>query len=341
MRIGVAVDAPAMAQAIERALATEPSYRVVWIAHSGEQAVELSANDTPDLVLMDLFIPWMGGVEATRRIMTATPCAILIMVGDVATRASQVFQAMVHGALDAVDTPELGDLETQGLGSDLLLAKVKSIDRLIGSRPSKLAAHETPHGRRSLAVARELVVIGASAGGPAALLRVLQDLPKDFGAAIVVVQHVDERFAPGMASWLAQNTQLPVRLVKDGDVLTPGVIYVPRTNDHLVLKNSSQLGYSPAPKECVYRPSIDVFFDQVSRHWTGQAVGVLLTGMGRDGAAGLKALRDKGHHTIAQNRASSLVYGMPKAAAELGAAVDILPLDRIAGKLQDSFPGRI
>jgi chemotaxis response regulator CheB len=170
---------------------------------------------------------------------------------------------------------------------------------------------------------------------------VLQDLPKGFAAAIVIIQHVDQRFAAGMASWLAQHTQLPVKLVNDGDVLTPGVVYVPRTSDHLVLKNPEQLGYSHAPQDCVYRPSIDVFFKQVSQHWTGQVVGVLLTGMGRDGAAGLKALRDKGHHTIAQNRASSLVYGMPKAAAELGAAVDILPLDRIAAKLQDALAGRI
>jgi chemotaxis response regulator CheB len=178
-----------------------------------------------------------------------------------------------------------------------------------------------------------LVAIGASAGGPAALATVLGGLPKNFPAAIVVIQHVDEHMAQGMAEWLAQHTALPVRVAGEGDRLAVGSVLLAGTNDHLVLKTPDRVGYSAEPRDYVYRPSVDAFFHSVGRLWRGDAVGVLLTGMGRDGALGLKALRSQGRHTIAQDADSSAVYGMPKAAAKLDAAVDILPLDRIAGRL--------
>jgi chemotaxis response regulator CheB len=181
-----------------------------------------------------------------------------------------------------------------------------------------------------------LVGIGASAGGPAALAVVFGGLPKDFSAAVVVVQHVDKRFAAGMAEWLARDSALPVRLAREGDRPAPGTILLAGTEDHLILTGSCRLGYVREPRDYAYRPSVDVFFQSVSKSWRGRAIGVLLTGMGRDGAIGLKALRAKGHYTLAQDRKSSAVYGMPKAAAELQAAVDILPLRRIADKLADS-----
>jgi two-component system, chemotaxis family, response regulator WspF len=178
-----------------------------------------------------------------------------------------------------------------------------------------------------------LVAIGASAGGPAALSSLLSALPKDFPAAVVVVQHMDERMAAGMAEWLGQQSPMPVRVASEGDRPIVGSVLIAATNDHLVLKAQDRLGYTADPVSCVYRPSIDAFFGSVNRFWQGDAVGVLLTGMGRDGAQGLKALRDKGRHTIAQDEESSAVYGMPKAAAKLEAAVDILPLLRIAPRL--------
>jgi two-component system response regulator WspF len=178
-----------------------------------------------------------------------------------------------------------------------------------------------------------LVAIGASAGGPAALAAVLGGLPKDFSAAVVVVQHVDQRMAQGMAEWLTEQSALPVRVASEGDGPMVGTVLLAGTNDHLVLKGPRRLGYSPDPLSCVYRPSVDAFFASVSTLWKGEVVAVLLTGMGGDGAKGLKALRDQGRHTIAQDEASSAVYGMPKAAAKIHAAVDILPLDRIAARL--------
>jgi chemotaxis response regulator CheB len=181
------------------------------------------------------------------------------------------------------------------------------------------------------------VAIGASAGGPPALLTILGGLPKDFPAAVVIVQHVDEQFAAGMTQWLGQYSTLPVAVIEEGEHPKAGRVLIAGTGDHLTLKAANQLGYTPDPRHDVYRPSIDVFFQSVSQMWQGEAVGVLLTGMGNDGALGLKALRDRGYHTIAQDKASSAVYGMPKAAAALNAAAEILPMGEIAGRLIEVF----
>jgi chemotaxis response regulator CheB len=179
----------------------------------------------------------------------------------------------------------------------------------------------------------KLVAIGASAGGPAALATLLGGLPKDFPAAIVVIQHVDAHMAQGMADWLTLHSALPVRTAAEGDRPVAGSVLIAATSDHLIFKSPERLGYSPDPREYVYRPSVDAFFQSVGRHWKGEAVAILLTGMGRDGALGLKALRDQGRYTIAQDEQSSAVYGMPKAAAKIDAAVEILPVARIAAKL--------
>jgi chemotaxis response regulator CheB len=161
----------------------------------------------------------------------------------------------------------------------------------------------------------------------------LRGLPKDFPAAIVIVQHVDEHFATGMAEWLNQASLLSVRVAREGDRPAPMSVLLASTRDHLTFKSADRLGYTVEPSENVYRPSVDVFFQSVCRLWRGDVIGVLLTGMGRDGAIGLKALRDQGYHTIAQDEATCAVYGMPKAAAALNAAVEIVPGPRIASKL--------
>jgi two-component system response regulator WspF len=178
-----------------------------------------------------------------------------------------------------------------------------------------------------------LVAIGASAGGPAALGSILSALPHDFPAAIVVIQHVDEAIAPGMAQWLGHQSALPVRLAADDDRVTAGTILIAGRNDHLALTARLRLAYTAEPRDCFYRPSVDVFFASVTRFWRGDAIGVLLTGMGRDGADGLKMLHVRGQYTIAQDEASSAIYGMPKAAAALGAVDAVLPLHRIAPRL--------
>jgi len=336
MRIGIVNDMPLAVEALQRALAVKPDYRVIWVARNGMEAVELCAKATPDLILMDLIMPVMDGVEATRRIMAQTPCAILIVTASVGSNASRTFDAMGHGALDAVDTPVLG-MDGANESAAPLLAKIDTLRKLILDK-SGSHAKAARAGARTLAWEGDrLLAIGASAGGPAALATVLCGLPANFPAAIVIIQHVDEHFAAGMAEWLGEGSALPVRVAREGERPEPGVVLLAGTNDHLTLKAPDRLGYTPKPVDYPYRPSVDVFFQSACRYWAGAVAGVLLTGMGRDGALGLKALRNKGHYTIAQDQASCAVYGMPKAAALLDAAVDILPLAEIAPKLINAF----
>ncbi len=337
MRIGIANDMPLAVEALRRAIAHKREHRIVWVASDGFDAVACCARETPDVVLMDLIMPRLGGVEATRRIMAATPCAILIVTVGVGANVGLVYEAMGNGALDAVDTPQLPSASDEN--SLPLLAKLDTIRKLIGDG-SGTSARDDSESRALPSPDEWLIVIGASAGGPSALAVVLSGLPKNFDAAVVVIQHVDERFAPGMAAWLDRVSPLTVRVALEGDRPTRGTVLLAATNDHLKLTASARLGYSRDPIGNVYRPSVDVFFRSVARFWTGKTAGILLTGMGRDGAAGLKELRDDGRHTIAQDRASSAVYGMPKAALALGAACETLPLEHIAPRLLELVDAR-
>lgn len=341
MRIAIVNDMLLAVEAMRRVL-VRAGHDVVWIARNGRDAVERCARDRPDLILMDVVMPDLDGVEATRRIMANTPCAIIIVTANVADSTSRVFEAMGAGAKDAVNTPVLGEPGNLD-GGKALLAKIETIRKLIGpgdgrksDTPARPAA--TPPNFKP----DRLVAIGASAGGPAAVSKVLAALPADFPAAVVVVQHVDPQFAHGMTNWLRTHTQLQVRLVEEGDRPQAGTVYLAGREHHLVLASPAQLGYTRHPVESSYHPSVDVFFKSViPHHAPGQVIGVLLTGMGRDGAAGLKALRDAGHHTIAQDQVTSVVYGMPKAAAELNAATEILALDKIGPRLTNMLQSKV
>ncbi|SOE64161.1 response regulator receiver modulated CheB methylesterase [Burkholderia sp. OK233] len=331
MKIGIVNDLPLAVEALRRALAARHDYEVLWVAQDGQQAVDFCTAQRPDIVLMDLVMPNVDGIEATRRIMAKAPCAILIVTVDVGANAWRVYEAMGAGALDAVDTPSLsGPDANKSIAT--LIAKIDRIAALVTERNAPGAATAAAPGT---ATNRDtpLVAIGASAGGPAALATLLAGLPKDFPAAIVIVQHVDAAFAAGMADWLNQQSTLPVRIASEGDRPQAGVALLAATDDHLHLKLPDVLGYTNVPAETPYRPSVDVFFHSVVARWPARAIGVLLTGMGRDGAIGLKAMRTKGYHTIAQDEATCAVYGMPKAAAALDAAAAILPLPRIAAAL--------
>jgi chemotaxis response regulator CheB len=336
MKIGIANDLPLATQLLRRVALLHPGASIAWTARDGVEAVAMCAKETPDLILMDLVMPNMDGVEATRQIMAKTPCAILVVTTSIDINADRVFGAMGCGALDAVDSPVLGKKDLREAAAPLL-GHIDRVAQIIASRNRRLVAKAPPRRPQEDTYNGRMVAIGASAGGPAALAQLLSGLPKEFRAAIVVVQHVDEKFVDGMAGWLNQISPLPVRVAKEGDRPVVGTVLLAGSGDHLEFKTADKLGYSPEPRDVAYRPSIDVFFESISRKWKGQTAAVLLTGMGRDGAVGLRALRDRGIHTIAQDEKSSAVYGMPKAAAELDAAVDVLALDQIAPKLRTIF----
>jgi two-component system, chemotaxis family, response regulator WspF len=332
MRIAIVNHLSAATATIRQIIQTVPDYQVAWIAKDGAEAVTACMQDVPDLILMGLSLPGIDGVEATRRIMQRSACPILIVAPSTAERIDQVYKAISYGAIDAVDLPERHQPSQQ------LLSKISNINKLTKSPTTARRNLPTPTSAgfsRSTfsSAAPPLIAIGSSTGGPKALVKVLSQLPKDCGAAIAIVQHIDAQFSTGLVAWLNQQINLPVKVAKIGNSLEPGFVTIASTNDHLHVKSDLTLGYTKDPIEYPYRPSVDVFFKSLSEHWPRRGTAVLLTGMGRDGAVGLAELRSRGWHTIAQDQASCVVYGMPKAAVELNAAVEVLPPDRIAATL--------
>jgi two-component system response regulator WspF len=336
VKIGIANDLAMAAEALRRAIAAS-EHEVLWVARDGREAVRMCAEQRPDLVLMDLVMPELDGVEATRQIMQASPCAILIVTAQPQDNVGLVFRALGAGALDVTATPVL----MGGAAADAeLMAKIKTIGKLIRVSLAEQAAAQAPAEPVAGGVLRHLLAIGASTGGPGAVAKILAGWTPPAGTAIVVVQHIDANFAGHFAKWLGDQIAIPVRVIDDGDPLEAGVVLVARTNDHLVLDAHHRLRYDAHPDDYAYRPSVDVFFHCVAHQWEGDATGVLLTGMGRDGARGLLAMRQAGKLTIAQDQASSAVYGMPRAAAEIAAAQRILSLENISSALRSRIGSR-
>ncbi|QDU61831.1 Chemotaxis response regulator protein-glutamate methylesterase [Planctomycetes bacterium Pan216] len=326
MRIAIVNDMRMAVETLRRLVVSLPGHEVAWIARDGREAVDLCYRDCPDLVLMDLIMPVMDGVEATRQIMSECPCQILIVTATVQGHLDKVYDAMGYGAIDAVPTPTFGG-DKQVEGAESLLEKIATIRRLIGSDKATGVAPAPVTPKPTT------ILIGSSTGGPQALEAILGRLPGSFPASIVIVQHVDSEFVAGLVDWLDRRTELPVSLADEGQRATAGTVKVARTDNHLRINRSMVFHYTPEPASCPYRPSVDVLFSSAAQECPEPGLAILLTGMGRDGADGLLQLRRAGWNTIAQDRWSSVVYGMPRAAAELGAAIDVLAPDAIAEKL--------
>lgn len=338
MRIAIVNDMLLALEALRRSVAKRNDWEIAWMARDGMEAVKKCAADTPDIILMDLIMPVMNGAEATRQIMRDSPCAILVVTATVEGNMQLVFEAMGHGALDAINTPVLG-ADGKLTGAAQLEGKIDLISKLIVREkqhmPAVVALDDTTEGNHHLP---QLIVIGSSTGGPAALLEIFKVLPDGFPPAIIVVQHVDISFSADLAGWLGQHCRLPVQVVEPGCQPEKGTIWIAGTNDHLVMTAEKKLAYRKEPKDVFYRPSVDVFFHSVAANWPARGTAILLTGMGRDGAEGLLSLRKSGWHTIAQDQKTSVVFGMPKAAIECNAALKILPIDRIAQELIRCVP---
>lgn len=325
MRIAIANDSPTALRALEIIVSREADLEVLWLATDGAEAVEKCRQDLPDLILMDIYMPGMDGVEATRRIMRESPCPILIVTASVDAHVAAVFEAMGAGAMDAVATPVLGVAEARRI----LLEKIRSILAITGVSRS---GGERGAGEVSARVSTSCVLIGASAGGPVALMDILTELPADLRAGVVIIQHVDTRFASELASWLGGRTPLPVRLADEGDAVCDGEVLIAKGGYHLTFGRGGSLHYTDRP-QLSYQPSIDVMYESALKYGPRRLLGIILTGMGRDGSKGLKQLYLAGHRTIAQDETTSAIYGMPKAAAEIGAAREILPLPKIAERI--------
>lgn len=335
MKIAIVHENPRILEILKEVLVSITEYKIIWVANSGQEAIEKCEIELPDLLLLHIRLPDMDGVAATRIIMKNTPCAILILTESIEDNASKVFEAMGYGALDVVHTPK----DMQGWaesGVEAFVKKIETFKFLLGKNHKKIkrisGRFSIENGKAGIALP-PLVLIGASTGGPLAISKILRKLPKDFKGSIIITQHVDQQFIGGFAKWLAEQTSLNVELAKDGSRPNEGVVLVAGTNNHLRMTYNLDLEYTDFPLDNFYKPSIDVLFESSAHHWPQKGMAILLTGMGKDGAKGLKTLYNAGWYTLAEDETSCIVYGMPKAAIEFQAVKKVLPLEYIADEI--------
>ncbi len=346
----VIADDSSMARALLRDfLEREDDIEIVGEAGNGRLAVELARDLKPDIITMDLEMPVMSGMEAIEEIMTSKAVPILV-VSSVAD-AHNALVAIGHGALEVVNKPDYSpEQATEFVDKVRMLAGVSVITRM---RPRKspqpplplqppLINHPTqpppaadfspahPAASDFNSAYSHIFAIACSTGGPQALTHILPLLPANFPCPIVIAQHISDGFAGGMADWLGTLCKLPVRLVTEGELLRPGTIYISPSEQHLCIQPNRRAHLLNRAPLDVYRPSCDVLLKSVADVFGRQAIGIILTGMGSDGALGIARIREKGGVTLAQDETSSVIFGMNRVAIESGAVQQVFPVDAIA-----------
>ena len=338
----VAEDSTVTRMFLVHLLESDPQICVIGAVSDGQAAVDFVKKNKPDVVLMDLHMPRLDGFEATRRIMETQPVPIVICSATAKAKDVVIaFQAMEAGAIACIEKPlgyEHCDFEALAahlLETVKLMSEVKVVRRTAHSRAAPLpAALPTPAAQWQPARAQiKLIGIGTSTGGPPVLQTILARLPKDFPAPVLVVQHIAHGFLAGMVEWLNQTTALQIHLASYGTTPLPGHVYLAPDDFHMGIGANSHILLTKEEPENHLRPAVSYLFRSLAAAYGPNALGVLLTGMGKDGAAELKLMRDKGAITIAQDRESSVVHGMPGEAIALGGATHVLPADKIADAL--------
>lgn len=342
LRVLVADDSLTVRRHIVETLSGREDFEVVGEASDGAEVIALCASKRPNVITMDMMMPVMSGLAATEYIMAHCPTPILIVSASINRgEAFKTYDALAAGAVDVMEKPTQA-CDPEGWAEELLsrlriVAKIKVITHVRG-RPSARSAEGArrrsvegrPHERP------RLVALGASTGGPGAVLTILRSLPESFAPPILVVLHIAPAFGGSLAAWLDAQVSFKVRLATDG-VLLPklgsGAVLIAPPDRHLIL-SGGRLRLDDGPERHACRPSVDALFESIADQVGASAVAGLLTGMGRDGAQGLARIRAAGGRTVAQDRASSVVFGMPGEAVRIGAAERVLSLDRIAPYLR-------
>lgn len=361
IRVVIVDDSALMRRVIAELLEQDSAIRVVGKARDGREAIALVQELRPDIVTMDVRMPVMDGLATTEYLMAYCPTPILVLTASLAKHDIDItFKMLGAGALEVIEKPSGGDpAELARTGHELIrrikiLSRVKVVTHLRGrrklagetptQRPAAAPQASRPASQRKLepptvppAAPRSdpgfpIVVIGASTGGPRIVNQVLSGLKPDLGAAVLVVQHIAAGFSSGMAEWLAHACRLPVRMAREGQPIRPGEVLIAPDQLDLLITPECCVHLSGNPL-LIQRPSIDISMQAAAEVFGVRALGVLLTGMGRDGAYGMLTIRRAGGYTIAQDEASSTIFGMPRAAIELNAACDVLPAAEIAARL--------
>lgn len=333
---------------LKRILSSSPDIAVVGTARTGLEALSLIPQVKPDVICTDLHMPQMDGLEFTSQVMARYPRPILVISISVQKENTQrVFQLLEAGAVDIFPKPHAGlTAEDEQLKQALIqkihiLSGVKVFTRKQKSLTSP-PLKSLKFGQIASAVRKhhpnpKIVAIGASTGGPQSLYEIFSNLPSNFPVPIICVQHISFGFLQGFIDWLNKSCQLSIQIAQAGEVPQAGKIYFPPEQQHLQLNSKGQFIYSNAPPVDGHRPSATVMFESVSQIYGKATVGILLTGMGSDGAAGMQTIAQAGGFTIAQDEATSVVFGMPQEAIKLGAVKQILPIQAITPTLLTLF----
>jgi two-component system chemotaxis response regulator CheB len=336
IRVLVAEDSAVTREYLVYLLRQDPGLEVVATARNGQEAVQQAERLKPDVILMDIHMPEMDGYEATRQIMERAPTPIVMVSASLSqSEVAMTFEALKAGALTVMekpvglDRPDHAETTRRLLETLKLMAEVKVVRRW--PRRERPIRPSPPVVKADRPV--RLIAIGASTGGPAALGEILAGLPGDLVAPILVVQHISPGFTAGLAVWLGQSTRLTVKLAEAGERVRAGAVYLAPDRVQLGITKDGRIHLTKEPVDG-FCPSASHLFQSVGEAYGSATLGVLLTGMGRDGAGGLKRLREAGGITIAQDEESSVVFGMPAEAIRLGAAQYVLSVEQIPGAIR-------
>ena len=328
IRVLLVDDSPSVRAMLRAMLEADPGIRVVGEAGDGKQAIAMTKALQPNVVTMDLQMPVMGGLEAIGEIMADAAVPILVVSGQ--ADAGQAYAAISSGALDVMSKQDLG----QGpplVAKVKLLAGVRVITHVRARpQPLPLPPPAKKPGDESFAL---VFAIAASTGGPQALAEVLAALPSEFPSPVLVAQHISAGFAAGLAEWLDLQCPLPVRLARDGDTLQPGVVFISPSEHNLAVARGGRLQLEPGDPSQIYHPSCDRLLSSLADAYGKRSVGVILTGMGSDGVAGIARIAQAGGLTLAQDQVSSVVFGMNAEAIRRGHAREVLALGELAKRM--------
>jgi two-component system chemotaxis response regulator CheB len=342
IKVLIVEDSPVAQEFLIYLLSSDPEILVMGVANNGAEALKAVERKKPDVITMDIHMPVMDGFEATRRIMATQPTPIVIVSGSTgATEVTSTFKAIEAGALAVVlRPPGLNHEEFESASRELLqtvklMSEVKVVRRFPGAAKKRADVPQPIHRTPKTGIEIQIAAIGASTGGPAVLLQILSQLPKDLSFPILIVQHIAPGFTKGFVDWLNDASHFPVCMAVHGEHLLPGQAYVAPNEFHMGVSEGPRILLSDHASENGLRPSVAFLFRLVAQVYGPHAVGILLTGMGKDGAEELKTMREAGALTIAQDEKSSIVHGMPGEAIKIGAVSHILMPDGIAAMLID------
>ena len=319
---------------LEKLISSSPDMEVVGMASRAEEALSLIPRLNPTVICTDFRMPGMDGLAFITEVMEKHPRPMLVISVSVQKGQTQnIFQLLEAGALDVFPKPRVTSETEFEKARDELISKIRILSGVVVFRRRKIKPVPGALIPEVRPGAVRMVCIGASTGGPMALHDILTALPENFPAPLVCVQHIGEGFMDGLVEWLASLTSLKVKIAAPGEFPEKGTVYFPPEGKHIEFDTAGRFVTSPEPPFNGHRPSIDITFKSVARRFGSASIGILLTGMGQDGADGLLDIHKAGGITIAQDEATSLVFGMPKRAIEKGAARCVLPLDKMVEAL--------